>query len=202
MSYDPRIYWKERAKREGQAYVAYKNRKQAFSQQLDVFSAEMEHFLPRGGKVLDFGCGVGRFAPFVSKHADWYEGVDITKEALNYAPPLKNGNFTYLNQDKLPFPAEHFDGVLAITVLQHIVDTEAFALWTSELNRVVKEGGYFFIIDTPEPPKKVKRGFHMMWRTPEDIAFFLDASLQASRQVSAEFENSHYSLFARKSHAV
>lgn len=198
MSYDAREYWATRARKEGKKYVAYKNREGAFNKQIEVFTGWLEAIVPPGGKLLDFGCGVGRFAEFASNWVTEYEGVDITAEALEHAPDLPNCNFTHLESDKLPFPDEHFDGVMAITVLQHIVSPEQFALWASELNRVVRTGGYFFVIDTPAPERKVKMGFHMMWRTAEEISEALGASVVLKQEVNAEFENSHYAFLAMK----
>jgi len=196
--YDPRTYWATRASKEGKKYVAYKNREGAFQNQIEVFTGCLEAIIPRGGKLLDFGCGVGRFAEFASSWVSEYEGVDITAEALEYVPDLPNCNFTYLGNDKLPFPDDHFDGVIAITVLQHIVSPEQFALWASELNRVVRTGGYFFVIDTPAPERKVKKGFHMMWRTAEEISEALGANVVLTQSVTAEFKNSHYAFLAMK----
>jgi len=196
--YNPRIYWTNRARKEGKKYVAYKNSKGAFQKQLDVFQMAMEGALPEKGRILDFGCGVGRFAPFISPRVESYEGVDLVEEALGYAPDLPNATFTHLPEDKLPFPDGHFDGIMAITVLQHIVSPQDFELWTSELSRVVKHYGYFFIIDTPAPKRKVKRGYHMMWRTAEEIADALGARVHFHRMLDAEFENSHYCFLARK----
>jgi len=197
-NYNPREYWSNRARKEGKKYVAYKNSEGAFQNQIDVFQEAMEGALPKTGKLLDFGCGVGRFAPFVSSWAGSYDGVDLVEEALGHAPDLPNATFTHLSEDRLPFPDDHFNGVMAITVIQHIVSPQDFKLWTSELSRVVGHYGYFFVIDTPAPKRKVKRGYHMMWRTAEEIADALGARVCFHRMLSAEFENSHYCFLARK----
>lgn len=195
--YEPRAYWAQRAREDGKKYVTHKWHKNAFSDQLSAFTEAME-VIPNVGTLLDFGCGVGRFAPFASHWVDRYEGVDITKEGLVLAPEIENGGFTHLEKDEIPFPDDHFDSAMALTVLQHIVSDDHFALWTSELNRVVKPGGHFFLIESSIPRKSKKIGLHMNFRTAEELAEALGSDILVIGTVSAEFENSHYSVLARK----
>ena len=84
MKYTPRTYWADRLDHQGPKYVAYNNRSSSFKQQVGVFQRHMEKLIPKGGSLLDFGCGVGRFAPFGEKWVDRYEGVDIVEEVLCY----------------------------------------------------------------------------------------------------------------------
>jgi len=200
MRYDPRKYWPERLRRKGRNYVAYKNDAAISDKQTEVFWKSISRYLPHGGHVLDFGCGVGRFSYLVSNVVDQYDGVDLNEGALDLVPEIENAIFTYLSEDRLPFDDNIFDGAVALTVLQHIVDPDAFSLWTSELARVIKPGGFFIGIETPELPKKrAPRGpaYHMCWRTPEIIAEALGAEVEESYLLTAEFKNSHYCFKAK-----
>jgi SAM-dependent methyltransferase len=199
MSYNPREYWATRLKEKGKTYVAFGDRKDAFDKQSQVFWDAMEATLPAGGRVLDFGCGVGRFAPPLAEVFDFYNGVDLTPGALEHAPDLPNASFTYLGEDKLPFDDDFFDSAVSLTVIQHIVDPEQFSLWTAEIGRVVKPGGYIFIIDDPQYDAKgneVRNAGHMCRRTPKIIADAIGAYVEVSGKLSAECEDSHYYFLA------
>jgi len=193
--YEPRKYWPERLKKQGKNYVAWRNEAKAFSKQERVFWNAIQPLLPSGGRVLDFGCGVGRFTTVISSIVDQYDGVDLNKEALEFAPSVDNATFTYLLEDNLPFDENTFDGALALTVLQHIVDPQSFELWTNELARVIKPGGFFIGIETPS--LKVKPAPHMRWRTSKIIAEALGGRVETVHNISAEFQNSHYCFLAR-----
>lgn len=203
--YNPREYWARRLKGIGKTYVAFHNQKGAFDKQTKVFWETMEATLPAGGRVLDFGCGIGRFATPLAEVFDFYDGVDLNPGALEHAPDLPNASFTYLSEDKLPFEDDFFDAVVSLTVIQHIVDPEDFSLWTAEIGRVVKPGGYIFVIDDPQydangnwKSPKVKIIDHMLRRTPEIIADSIGAAVEVTGKLSAECKDSHYYLLACK----
>jgi ubiquinone/menaquinone biosynthesis C-methylase UbiE len=201
MMYNPREYWAERLQETGPTYVAFEGHQDAFDKQAQVFWDVIEATLPAGRRVLDFGFGVGRFAPLLAEVFDFYNGVDLNPGVLEHAPELPNASFTYLEEDKLPFVDDLFDAVVAITVIQHIVSPDQFSLWTAEIGRVVKPGGYIFIIDDPQydaKGKKVRNATHMCRRTPEIIADAIGAYLEVTGKLSAECEDSHYYFLARK----
>ena len=105
----------------------------------------LEHLGEVGnGRVLDAGCGKGRFARIVQERNPEAEvwGLDISDEMLKFVqPPLhaKQGVLT-----GLPFPDAHFDGVYATESLEHAVDIPKAV---GELCRVLKPGGRLIIID-------------------------------------------------------
>lgn len=201
MTYDPREYWPRRMKRSGKAYVAHGNSSTAFDRQNQAFWDVLANHLPGDGRVLDFGCGVGRFAATLSENFQQYDGVDLNEGALEYAPDIENATFTYLVEDVLPFEDDTFDAAVSLTVIQHIVDPAAFDNWMQELARVVKTGGYFFVIDDPRLNKagvRIKDATHMCRRTPEIIAFALKSIIQAQGKLSAETEDSHYYFLSEK----
>jgi ubiquinone/menaquinone biosynthesis C-methylase UbiE len=199
MTYNPREYWPARLEKEGALYVSTRNNKKVNDRQWKVFKDAilLSMFGTSPGHILDFGCGVGRFAEPVLEDADKYTGVDINAGAFEFAPDLDKADFVPLPEDKIPFEDCTFDSAMSLTVLQHIVDPEQFALWTSEISRVVKPGGYFYIIDDANP--KTKMGIHMKVRGPEKIAEALGAEMDFDLgRISAERPNSHYCFRARK----
>jgi ubiquinone/menaquinone biosynthesis C-methylase UbiE len=197
--YNPREYWPARLQREGALYVSTRNNKKVNDRQGKVFEEALLLSMlgTSPGHILDFGCGVGRFAETVLEEADRYTGVDINGAAFEYAPYLDLADFVPLPEDKIPFEDGTFDSAMSLTVLQHIVDPEQFELWTGEISRVVKPGGYFYIID--DANQKAKMGIHMKVRGPEKIAEALGAKVDFDLGlISAERPNSHYCFRAEK----
>lgn len=97
-----------------------------------------------GKRVLDVGCGKGRFAKvLLEKHPQaeiW--GLDISEEMLKYVGPgihTRAGSMT-----ELPFADDHFDFAYATESLEHAVEID---IAVREMCRVVKPGGRIVIID-------------------------------------------------------
>jgi len=97
-----------------------------------------------GKRVLDVGCGKGRFARILHEgNADAkIFGMDISPEMLKFVPAgigSVAGSMT-----SLPFTSQAFDFVYATESLEHAVEIETAV---SELCRVLKPGGRLVIID-------------------------------------------------------
>ncbi len=194
--YIPREYWPARLKEEGSRYVGSR---QSVGKQVIVFRQSLLQLMQgtEPGQILDFGCGIGRFAETALTRADSYTGVDINVGAFQYAPDLPLASFVGLPEEELPFEDGHFDSAMSFTVLQHIVDQNEFKNWTSEISRVVKPGGYFYIVD--DAKKKRKMGLHMRIRGPQVISGALGAEIDKDfGTISAESKSSHFMFRARK----
>ncbi len=104
-----------------------------------------EHLGPLAGKrVLDVGCGKGRFARLFQEREPAAEiwGLDISEEMLRFVPPgirTRAGSMT-----ELPFEDGFFDAAYATESLEHAVEIEKAV---SEICRVVKPGGRIAVID-------------------------------------------------------
>jgi ubiquinone/menaquinone biosynthesis C-methylase UbiE len=97
-----------------------------------------------GQRVLDVGCGKGRFARVFHEQEPGAElwGLDISEAMLRYVPEgirTRAGSMT-----ELPFEDAFFDGAYATESLEHAVEIERAV---SEICRVVKPGGRIAIID-------------------------------------------------------
>jgi ubiquinone/menaquinone biosynthesis C-methylase UbiE len=104
-----------------------------------------EHLGPLAGKrVLDVGCGKGRFARVFLEQEPAAElwGLDISEAMLSFVPEgihTRAGSMT-----ELPFADGFFDGAYATESLEHAVEIEKAV---GEICRVVKTGGRIAIID-------------------------------------------------------
>ncbi|MGA3019960.1 MAG: methyltransferase domain-containing protein [Bryobacteraceae bacterium] len=97
-----------------------------------------------GKRVLDVGCGKGRFARVFREREPEAEmwGLDISEAMLKCVPEgirTRAGSMT-----ELPFEDAFFDGAYATESLEHAVEIEKAV---SEICRVVKPGGRIAIID-------------------------------------------------------
>jgi ubiquinone/menaquinone biosynthesis C-methylase UbiE len=104
-----------------------------------------EHLGPLAGKrVLDVGCGKGRFARLFQEQEPAAEiwGLDISEEMLRFVPAgihTRAGSMT-----ELPFEDGFFDAAYATESLEHAVEIERAV---AEICRVVKPGGRIAVID-------------------------------------------------------
>lgn len=102
----------------------------------------------RGGRLLDLGCGKGRFlslwrqAGFDVVALDRSRGMLCGAQAS--APPAARPGFVCASASDLPFADACFDAVSAVEVMEHLPDVEA-AL--REMHRVLRPGGSLLLLD-------------------------------------------------------
>lgn len=94
-----------------------------------------------GKDVLDFGCGDGQLAGFLMTHMRpaSISGVDVEADAIRRArekfPQLE---FRLGGVDRLPFPDQSFDTIIAFDCMEHVMDPLAIM---REWRRVLRPGG-------------------------------------------------------------
>jgi SAM-dependent methyltransferase len=103
--------------------------------------------LPARGRVLELGCGAGRFLRAVQRARPALEvcGADVSVRALARAAELAPGtDLRRVAGPSAPLPARdrEFDAVLALDVLEHVPDPERFL---AEIARVLAPGGVFHL---------------------------------------------------------
>ena len=137
------------------------------------FLNTIDNYLDRGNRVLDLGCGYGFFSALLAQNGHRVHGLDIATDT-HVQMSDRNGSivasavdnkqrlqpvwkslagrwavdFALYDGREIPYPDQHFDGVVAIGVLEHVPPAELDAV-LSDVVRVLKPGGRFFIFYAP-----------------------------------------------------
>jgi SAM-dependent methyltransferase len=173
--YSPKEYWTGVAENScaddawGLAPVLYPDSPPWFNQQIDElqFGAIRRVItlarLPAGTRILDVGCGTGRWLRRYQQFGFRATGVDATAGMLRLA--REHGTAAALTVGeayRLPFRDATFDAVSDITVTQHIpASLQVPAL--AEMMRVIRPGGCLILLELIQGKDK-----HIFPRTPED----------------------------------
>jgi malonyl-CoA O-methyltransferase len=101
--------------------------------------------MPRA-KILEVGCGKGRYLRLIRKHFPDVEcsGLDLTKKTLEELP--RDTGRINGSMDLLPCRDESFDFVFAIEAVEH---SQNLANAMREILRVARPGGTILVIDKP-----------------------------------------------------
>jgi len=128
------------------------------------FDFLFEKYLNSGEKVLDLGCGNGRFHDSFTRKDVRYIGVDPSVKLIDIArKKYPSGNFQVAAGESLPFSEGYFDSVWSIAVLHHI-PSEALRLeFLKESGRIVKKGGYL-ILTVWDLKEKAEKGRGLFYR--------------------------------------
>ena len=129
----------------------------------------------KGLKVLDVGCGLGGPCRML---ADEYNcqttGIDLSNEYIRTANKLSelvnlNNKTTFIqgNATELPFEDNHFDVVWTQHVQMNVPNKKKFY---SEINRVLKSGGYFLFYDILKKGNG-KVNYPMPWASNSNLSF-------------------------------
>jgi tRNA (uracil-5-)-methyltransferase TRM9 len=97
-------------------------------------------------RVLDLGCGNGRFYPLFEKRKADYYGIDFSTRMIEIAKEKHpRARFWLGTGFHLAFDQEFFDWVFAIAVLHHIPSKEMRLKFLEEAKRVLKNKGRFVL---------------------------------------------------------
>jgi SAM-dependent methyltransferase len=116
------------------------------------------HGMPLEGRVLDFGCGVGRMSNALAEQGLQVVGVDIAASMVARAESLNAHrdrlSFVAYDGGELPFPDNSFDAATTLIVLQHCPPRVQVAA-LMQLQRVVRPGG-LLIFQVPSRPVPIE----------------------------------------------
>jgi ubiquinone/menaquinone biosynthesis C-methylase UbiE len=115
----------------------YEDRAEIFKMSL----CEIGRFIKKG-KLIDVGCGMGNFMDLAKSNGWEVKGVEISDYAVNYARERFKLDVTKGSLRDARFEREYFDAATMWNVLDQTYDPKADL---TELNRILKKGGYLFI---------------------------------------------------------
>jgi len=129
----------------------------------------LEHL--KHGRVLDFGCGSGRFVPWLMSYAGAYHGVDLCRPAIRRAMmryKSKAVAFGLVRPDgTIPtFGGATYDLVWCHTILQHITDDDALRATIEQLVDRLNPGGSLIAIEDCGP--RAADHSRTVFRPPDD----------------------------------
>jgi ubiquinone/menaquinone biosynthesis C-methylase UbiE len=127
---------------------------------LNAASRALRQLSP-GARIIDFGCGNGRFVRYLAGHGLNVLGTEITPEMIAGAKKgYEDENCQFALTDGITLPVEDrsIDGIWCCAVLRYslLVPNPAYAQIAAEMFRVLRPGAYVFncemYLDTPPDP--------------------------------------------------
>lgn len=82
-------------------------------------------YLPHQGKILDAGCGLGRYVFYLYDLGYKICGIDNSARAINQAKKFAKkyqypvSLFKVANVERLPYPNKYFSGLISLGVIEH-----------------------------------------------------------------------------------
>lgn len=104
-------------------------------------------YFPKGARILDIGCGLGREAFALTDLGYHVVGIDISQEVIDQVKPLSAEKgyaipFYIYDGEHLPFPEESFDVVVIWAQTFGLLYGDACkGRYLQECKRVLKQGG-------------------------------------------------------------
>jgi ubiquinone/menaquinone biosynthesis C-methylase UbiE len=115
--------------------------------------------VPKNKKILDAGCGEGRFSKYFIEEGYPITSMDFSIEYVKMdKKKMPRGKFVVGSVTDMPFKSNSFDCIFCVDVLQHVPDLEKAI---KEFRRVLKKGGKLILID------KNKYGLHKKYMIPK-----------------------------------
>jgi len=159
--YLPGPYWEDRAQRfagegEGLAAVCSYGMPVFYNRVIDwVQYLALRHWLavPNGTRVLDVGCGVGRWSRRLARRGAQVTGIDLSPTMIAEARRRAeveglSRHCHFVTQDLKDLDAgARFDFIVGVTVLQHILDPAALHSAVTRMTDHLEPGGRMVLLE-------------------------------------------------------
>jgi len=125
-----------------------------FEQNLELCEYEtvrhvFAHYLTRDMRILDAGCGLGRWVFYLRKKGYTAWGVDLSDQALAIIRPFDTEGYIIKGDVcDLPFANNSFDAVISMGVVEHFEQGPEKAL--TEARRILTDQGLLLISIPPD----------------------------------------------------
>ncbi|WP_126443907.1 class I SAM-dependent methyltransferase [Sulfuricystis multivorans] len=141
-----------------------------------------------GKRIIDFGCGDGAFAYWLTQYGAQVVGIDPTHEAivLGRKRHLTQGSQAILltaSGYATPFADASFDGLISSDVIEHVQHPDRFL---AEIHRLLKPGGWAVISTPIRLSEKPMDRLHVVEWFPNEFQ-----ALIRSVFANADFHRSH-----------
>jgi SAM-dependent methyltransferase len=159
--YSPGVYWEDRAQRfaaerDGLAAVCAYGMPEFYNRAIHLgqrLALEPWLKVTAGTRVLDVGCGIGRWSRLLAARGAYVTGVDLSPTMIAQA---QHRAATEGVADRCRFQVqdlshlnvvERFDLVLGVTVLQHILDATALRAALAAMTAHLAPGGRMILLE-------------------------------------------------------
>lgn len=136
----------------------FTNKSELYLHLMHIATYEYAKKFVKDKKVLDYGCGSGYGSHMLSETAASVTGVDISKEAVDFAAQ----EYQSLNLNFKTIPElgnEKFDVITSLQVIEHVPDDKEYSL---ALKQLLNPGG-ILIISTPDKKHRLFNYIQQPW---------------------------------------
>jgi 2-polyprenyl-3-methyl-5-hydroxy-6-metoxy-1,4-benzoquinol methylase len=168
--YVPSHYWEERARRfarqgAGLSAVCSYGMPEFYNRMIDRcqrLALEPWFEIAPGTRVLDVGCGVGRWSSMLATRGADVTGIDLSPTMIEEAQRRAQSNGVgercrFLVQDLAQLDAgAKFDLIVGVTVLQHILEPQALREAIQRMSEHLAPGGRMVLLEAA-PARVAKR---------------------------------------------
>ncbi|HVP97378.1 class I SAM-dependent methyltransferase [Methanoregula sp.] len=121
--------------------------------------------LPRGGALLDIGCGTGLFVEKYLHHGGTATGIDLSRNMIERARRRCGCcDFVLATGESIPFGDNSFDAIASLLVFSYVRDPQAML---EEAYRVLRPGGAISICTLGK--KLLTSGIPVIYKVSEKI---------------------------------